>query len=112
MPMHLPVVKLFALQFVSPSTMCRIIHRNGMTWKKVQQGALQRFTVYCGDFMAEVQMLFVWVDETGCDKRDQVIIRKFGYALWEEKPVYHQLHHEQHISAIACVALCTDELLH
>ncbi len=94
---------------VSPSTICRIIHRNGLTRKKVQQVALQRSIVYRGDFMAEVQMYsadkFVWVDETGCDKKDQ--IRRFGYALRGEYPVYHRfLHRGKRISAIA--ALSTD----
>ena len=38
---------------------------------------------YRGDFMAEVafyrQEQFVWIDESGCDKRDN--IRKFGYSI-------------------------------
>lgn len=59
--------------------------------------------------MAEVQMFeaekFVWVDETGCDRRDNV--RKLGYALRGERPVYHRwLHRGRRISAIA--ALATD----
>lgn len=92
---------------VSPSTVCRIIHRNGLTRKKVQQIALQRSIDYRGDFMAEVQMYdaqkFVWVDETGCDRRDQV--RKFGYALRGQRPVYHRLlHRGNRISAIAAIA--------
>ena len=43
-------------------------------------------------FMSEVILfkkeLFVWVDETGCDKRDQ--IRRYGYALRGERPVHHR----------------------
>jgi len=45
---------------------------------------------------------FVWIDETGCDKRDQV--RKLGYALQGECPVYHRLFHQgQRISIIAAL---------
>ncbi len=92
---------------VSPSTVCRMIHRHGFTRKKIQQVALQRSTEYRGAFMAEAQMFdgdkFVWVDETGSDKRDQV--RKLGYALRGERPVYHRLlHRGQRISTIAAVA--------
>ena len=71
------------------SSICQIIHRNGLTRKKVQEIALQRLSVCRGDFMAEVQWFspdkFVWVDETGSNKKDQV--RRCGYALRGEYPV-------------------------
>ena len=80
---------------VSAPTVCRIIHRHGFTRKKIQQIALQRRIQYRGEFMAEVQLYkkeqFVWIDETGCDKRDN--IRKFGYAMRGERPVYHRFLH-------------------
>ena len=48
---------------------------------------------------------FVWVDETGSDRRDQM--RKFGYALRGEPPVYHRfLLRGTRISAIT--AMCTE----
>ena len=66
------VLRIAGVQ-VSPPTICRIIHRNGLTRKKI---ALQRSSVYRGDFKAEVQWFspdkFVWVDETGCNKKDQI----------------------------------------
>lgn len=97
---------------VSAPTLCRIIHRHGLTRRKIQQIALQRSSQYRGKFMAEVQMYkpeqFVWIDETGCDKRDS--IRKYGYAMRGERPVYHRfLHRGQRVSAIA--ALCTDGVI-
>lgn len=50
----------------------------------------------------------VWLDETGCDKRDH--LRKFGYALRGQRPVYHRmLHRGKRISAVA--ALCTDGVI-
>ena len=97
---------------VSPATVCRVIHRNGFTHKKIQQVALQRSVEHRGRFFAEVQFYgvhqFVWVDETGSDRRDQ--IRKFRYALKGESPVYHRLlHRGRRISAIA--AMSTDGLV-
>ena len=50
----------------------------------------------------------MWLDETGCDKRDHV--RKMGYALRGERPVYNRiLHRGKRISAVA--ALCTDGVI-
>ena len=93
---------------VSSATVCRVIHRNGFTRKKIQQVALQRSVEHRGRFFAEVQFhrvsQFVWVDETGSDRKDQ--IRKFGYALKGESPVYHRLlHRGRRISAIAAMSI-------
>lgn len=67
---------------VSPATVCRVIHRNGFTRKKIQLVALQRSVEHRGRFFAEIQFYqvnqFVWLDETGSDRRDQM--RKFGYS--------------------------------
>lgn len=97
---------------VSPSTVCRIIRKHGLTRKKIKQVALQRSIEQRGKFMAEVQFFrpnqLVWVDETGCDKRDQ--IRKFGYSLKGEPPVYTRyLHRGERISVIG--AMCSDGVL-
>ena len=97
---------------VSVPAMCRIIRRHGFTRKKIQQIASQRCSEYRGDFMAEAQFYkreqFVWIDESGCDKSDN--IRKFGYALRGERPVYHRfLHRGQRVSVLA--ALCTDGMI-
>ena len=97
---------------VSPSTVCRIIRAHGLTRKKIRQVALQRSVEQRGRFIAEVGFFsvdqFVWVDETGCDRRDQ--IRKFGYSLRGEAPVYNRfLHRGERISAIS--AMCTDGVL-
>ena len=79
---HRKVYHMFNIE-VSPSTICQLIYRNGFTQKKIQQIAKQRSTEHRAEFMAAVVMFsvekFVWVDESGCDRRDQ--IRKFGYAL-------------------------------
>ena len=92
----------------SPATVCRVIHRNGFTRKKIKQVAIQQSVEARGRFAAEVQFYnvrqFVWVDETGSDRRDQM--RKFGYSLKGEPPVYHRiLHRGKRISAIAAMSV-------
>ena len=63
---------------VSPSTVCRIMRLYGITRKRIRQVALQRCNALCGAFMAQCSVFsrndnqFVWVDETGSDKRDHV----------------------------------------
>lgn len=59
---------------VSSATICRLLASHGITRKKVKQIALQRNSEYRGAFIANVLLysrdMFVWVDETGSDKRD------------------------------------------
>ena len=46
--------------------------------------------------------MFVWVDETGTDKRDQ--LRKYGYALRGVAPEYHRFLSRGHrVNAIAAI---------
>jgi transposase len=74
---------------VSGPTVCRLLKRNGYTRKKIVQVAKQRCEQYRGTFMAQVLLYpveyFVWVDETGSDRRDH--IRKFGYQIRGLTPV-------------------------
>ena len=97
---------------ISASTICRVIHRHGLTRKTIQQVALQRCDVYRADYTTEMQYFdvhqLVWLDETGCDKRDH--IRRMGYDLRGERPVCKRLlHRGQRISAIT--AMCTDGVI-
>ena len=68
---------------VSSSTICCILHRYGLTRKKIQQIALQRSDEFRADFKVEMDFFnidqLVWLDKTGCDRRDYV--RKMGYAM-------------------------------
>ena len=68
---------------ISGSAVCKALHRNGFTHKKLTKIALQRSDEHRGAFMANIlqypRNFFVWVDETGSDRRDQ--LRKFGYAM-------------------------------
>ena len=68
---------------VSGPTVCKVIRRNGFTRKKLMKIATQRSLELRGAFMANILQFprdfFVWVDETGTDRRDQ--LRKFGYSV-------------------------------
>lgn len=56
---------------VSGSTVCRLLHRNGYSRKKIVQVAKQRRLEYRGAFMAEVlQYRKDMFDETGSNRRD------------------------------------------
>ena len=97
---------------VSQATVCRLLKKYGLTRKKVRQIALQRSDSLRGAFIAQALLykreLFVWVDETGCDRRN--CIRKFGYAFRGATPVCHRiLVRGQRISAVA--AISTDGLI-
>lgn len=92
---------------VTESTVCRLLGRHGFTRKKIRQVALQRCTTLRGAFMASALLYkrdqLVWVDETGCDRRD--CARKYGYAIRGSTPEYHRLLiRGERISAIAAIA--------
>ena len=74
---------------VSPSTICRLLHRYGMTLKKVRVVAAQRSADLRGHFMAEMMFFrrktLVWLDETGSDRRN--FLRKYGYSIRGDRAV-------------------------
>ena len=78
---------------VSPSTVCRLLKRYGISRKKIRQVALQRCDSLRGAFMAQTFLyqrdMFVWIDETGSATRDA--IRKYGYSLCGMRAEYHRL---------------------
>lgn len=57
---------------VDGSTVCRLLHRNGFTCKKIVQAAKQRCIVYRARFMADIfaynKDMFVFINETGSDR--------------------------------------------
>ena len=92
---------------VSPSTVCKVIHRPGFTRKKLQHVAKQRSLQNRAEYMAEIQMYdsdcFVFIDETGCSSKDHT--RNFGYAQRGEAAVEHRwIHRGSRISAIAAIS--------
>ena len=68
---------------VDTSTICRTLHRLGFTYQKIKHLPLQRSDNARQAFMAEVSVydpsMFIWLDETGCDRRNAV--RQYGYGL-------------------------------
>ena len=78
---------------VSNATLCRLLKKYVMTRKRIQTIALQRSCQIRSQFMAEVQYfpkeMFVWVDETGSDRRDSM--RKYGYSLRGYRSSKHRL---------------------
>ena len=92
---------------ICPSTLCGIMHKHGITRKKIQQVAIQRSDQYRGVYMAEVSMyktnMLVFVDETGKDARDSA--RRFGYALRGQTPQFHRsLNRGVRTSVIAAIS--------
>ena len=92
---------------VSGSTVCRVLRRNGFTRKKMVQIARQRCMEYRGAFIADILQYptdwLVFLDETGCDNRDQ--IRKYGYSFIGETPVYCRfLNRGTRISTICAIS--------
>ena len=69
--------------FADCSTICRFFKKIGVTRQKFRHIALQRSEENRGKFLAEMSMyepsMFLWVDETGCDKRK--LQRTMGYGI-------------------------------
>ena len=78
---------------IAASMVCRLLKKHGHTRKKIHQIAKQKYTTPREKFMAHISLFdgeaFVWLDETGTDRRDQ--LRKYGYALRGVTPVYHRI---------------------
>lgn len=92
---------------VCPPAICKLLHKHGMTRKKIRQVAVQRSAKLRGNFMAQVLLrrseMYVWLDETGCDNRNYM--RKYGYALRGSVPICHRLlARGQRVSAIAAIS--------
>jgi hypothetical protein len=68
---------------VSEPMVCRFLQKAGFTRTKIQHVASQQSKECRARFSAEMQQyrpdMFVFVDETGTDRRDSM--RKFGYSL-------------------------------
>ena len=92
---------------VSPSTICRVLSAHGFTRKKVQHVALHQSILYRANFIANISCfpkeMLVWIDETGCDKRD--LLRKYGYSFRGERSTCKRLLiRGRRISAIAALS--------
>ena len=74
---------------VDCSTICRTFKRLGITRQKIRHIAMQRNEESRGQFMAEMTThdpeMFLWLDETGCDRRK--LVRDYGYGIRGIPPV-------------------------
>ena len=92
---------------VSVSTICRFLHGNGFTRKKLQKVALQQDKFlreqYISDVSVYLRHMLVFVDETGADRRNT--LRRYGYSLRGKTPRSHELFvRGERISAVACMS--------
>ena len=92
---------------ISPATVCNVMHKHGLTRKKIQHFAVQRSARHRGAYIAEMSMyksnMLVFADETGKDGRD--CLRRFGYALKGQTPQCSQVFRRgTRLSAIAAIS--------
>ena len=79
----------------------------GLTRKKMRTIATQRSDIARTHFMVKVENMgadtFIWVDETGSDKRNA--LRKYAYSLRGVTPINHCLYTSgRRISAIFAIS--------
>ena len=76
---------------VADSTICEFLHRVGFTRQKMKLVAKQRDESLRTQYIIDVSLLepdmFIFIDETGADRRDT--LRKYGYSL-RGKPIRSQ----------------------
>lgn len=88
---------------VDCSTICRTAKRLGLSRQKMRKVAVQQSNVKRADYMVEIEAfdseMLVFIDETGCDKRN--LIRQYGYGVRGLTPVTHKyIVYGKRISAI------------
>ena len=78
---------------VSAPTICRTLKAMGCSRQRIQYIALQRSEECRAKYMAEISIydpaMFVWIDETGCDRRNSK--RRYGYSVRGIPPRDHRL---------------------
>ena len=94
---------------VDTTTICRFLHETGFTRQKMIIQAKQRSDILRAEYFLDMSLykghpeLFVFVDETGTDRRDSM--RKFGYSLKGKPAVARKLMvRGQRVSAIAAMS--------
>ena len=93
---------------VSTAAICRFLHDNGFTRQKLKHVALQQDAFLRELYIIDVSLfsmdMFVFVDETGADRRN--ILRKYGYSLSNNPAADHSLLiRGERISAIVCMSV-------
>lgn len=90
------------------STLCKFLHASGFTRQRLQTVALQQDKLLRQQFSLDVSVyspeMFVFVDETGADRRNT--LRKYGYSIRGKPPKkYSFLTRGIRVSAIACMSI-------
>ena len=74
---------------VHNSTLCREVRRLGLTRQSIHRIVLQRSEIERAAFKVQIELMdpsfFVWLDETGCYRRDS--LRRKAYGLRGSPPV-------------------------
>ena len=80
-------------KWVNCSTICRTAQRLGLTRQKMKKLAIQQSDTLRAQYMAEIEAfdpnMLVFIDETGCDKRNSKCL--FGYGIRGITPITHHL---------------------
>ena len=73
---------------VHTSTICRTVHRLGMTRQRIKHILLRQSEAKGAEFQAEISVfntsMLLWIDETRFDGRST--IRKYGYGIRGQPP--------------------------
>ncbi len=93
---------------ISITTICKFLYQSGFTHQRLRNVALQQDAFLREQYKFDVSVytadMFVFVDETGADRRNTM--RKYGYSLRGRPAVNHSLLiRGERISAIACISL-------
>ena len=97
---------------VSTATICRFLHDQGFSCKKLSFRAQQRNDELKAQFQSDISLfephMFIFIDETGSDKR--TALRKFGYSFKGMRAVTDRLLvRGKRFSTIA--AMCMDGII-
>ncbi len=98
---------------ISISTICNFLHKSGFTRQKLTRVAVQRNEELRVKFRENVSIfrpeMFVFVDETGSDRRDTM--RKFGYSLRGKPAKALQIFGRgKYVTAIAAISTHTGSI--
>uniref|UniRef100_A0A1X7V458 Paired domain-containing protein n=1 Tax=Amphimedon queenslandica TaxID=400682 RepID=A0A1X7V458_AMPQE len=89
------------------STICRFLHKSGFSHQRLRIVASQQNESLRATYAIDISLyhndMLIFVDETGCDRRD--LIRKKGYCIRGKPAVKHKLLlRGEHISVIAAIS--------
>lgn len=98
----------FLMLDISVSTICKFLRKNGFSRQRLHVVATQQDTFLREKYILDVSVyssdMFVFVDETGADRRNR--LRKYGYSIRGRPAVNHALlFRGERVSAISCMSI-------